>query len=60
MFEILKILIFFQNYDVVQNQTSQKGVRPGVRPELNLNRATPQLSLEKKINVVSFLEKNLA
>ena len=59
-FEILKILIFFQNHDVVQNQNSEKGVRLGVLPMWNSKRVTPQLSLEKKINVVTFFDDFLS
>ena len=50
-----KFGIFFQNHDVVQNQNSEKDVRLGVRGMWNSKRATPQLSLGKKLMQWRFL-----
>ena len=59
-FEILRFYDFWRNWHVISKLNRRPDVHPSVHPTSELKKATCQLSLEKKINLVSFFVKILA
>ena len=59
-FENLKFYDFWRNWDVISKLNRRPGVHPNVHPTSKWKKATCELSLEKKINIVSFFVKILA
>ena len=59
-FEILRFYDFWRNWHVISKLNRRPDVHPSVHPTSELKKATCQLSLEKKINIVSFFVNFLA